>query len=920
MPLSVTQTPRFSCAFLLAMLPVFLPVHSHDESSWCGNTIFDPTGSKGLTDWARKQFEKSAKAGNVFPKGPVFSETEPNDSRGTATFIDLSAGAATVTGIRDIPISVPASASFSAPENNDSIGTASPVGLTASVTNGRQVTNVQIGDGQFGATSGDFDFYSFTANPGELILFDVTSTGGLDPIVAIYNGSGQILAIEDDEVPISKPDPYFKWTAEVAGTYYLCVAGFARNPLSANFPQNPQSAGTGQGAGTTGSYSLSIHRLTPIVSAFEENGTIGQAIPLIGEANTLAEFIIEGIIGDSPIISGDFDMFAFQAGAGQSFTFDVTTPDPFASSSLDPVIGIYNSLGAIIAAAGDKDPMNGNLDALLTFTSPSAGTYYLIIGAQVIGEPALDINFPSNPFIGIGSGVASTGWYTIIVSTNNDDPDWLEFDLAQGQVFSARVLGGADAFGTVSPGGTAQAYTAFDVNSASAPGSPFPKGGVSQSFVVPATGRYSLELISGGVLVPDEPWQVDIVVSDPGMHGEPVGARQVVFIDFDGATLNASVVSGPDEMRTLTPLAGFLAAWGIPLQQESQLIDRILEVIEENLVTDMKAVGGNGDYVISGNAGEFALTVLNSRDHADPFGLPNVSRVIIGGTIAELGVETIGIAQSIDPGNYQSEETAVVLLDLLSGDASDGNSLNQYSITGGNTKIDLVATGVGNITSHEIGHFLGSWHTVNDNALANIMDKGGRLGNATGVGMDEIFGSPDDVDVDFVQDTYDRQEVYPLGTEDTAKATAFGLSTGRQPGLYLDFLTNDLMYTASGSSDILSITPGDNPGEVILDDNGLTSGLPQTLSGVLSLVVSVEDGDDSVMISPLVDVPILVRGGGQTSADVMTYIAPAGSNVPDATPPDGVISALGYQNVTYEGFEQVVIVRQTVPSDVWMMF
>jgi hypothetical protein len=67
--------------------------------------------------------------------------------------------------------------------------------------------------------------------------------------------------------------------------------------------------------------------------------------------------------------------------------------------------------------------------------------------------------------------------------------------------------------------------------------------------------------------------------------------------------------------------------------------------------------------------------LLNSRDHADPFGAPH-DRLVVGGTISELGIGTIGIAQSIDPGNFATSETGVVLLDLLSGPAFDPNSLN----------------------------------------------------------------------------------------------------------------------------------------------------------------------------------------------------------------------------------------------------
>ena len=110
-----------------------------------------------------------------------------------------------------------------------------------------------------------------------------------------------------------------------------------------------------------------------------------------------------------------------------------------------------------------------------------------------------------------------------------------------------------------------------------------------------------------------------------------------------------------------------------------------------------------------------------------------VSRVIVGGTIPELGIATIGIAESIDPGNFATGETAVVLLDLLSGPSFDPNSLNQFLLAGGATIVDLVGIGVGNIVAHEAGHFFANFHTDNFNATPNIMDQGGNLANTVGV-------------------------------------------------------------------------------------------------------------------------------------------------------------------------------------------
>jgi hypothetical protein len=191
----------------------------------------------------------------------------------------------------------------------------------------------------------------------------------------------------------------------------------------------------------------------------------------------------------------------------------------------------------------------------------------------------------------------------------------------------------------------------------------------------------------------------------------------------------------------------------------------------------MRVLAANGDFDVTGLHGDFDLVLLNSRDHADPWGDPHTTRLIIGGTISELGFSTIGIAESVDPGNFAAAETAVVLLDLLSEVPSNPNSLNQFAIDPSRTKIDVVATGVGNVAAHEAGHLFAAFHTDQTNAARNVMDQGGNLANTVGVGADLAFGTADDADVDFGDDAYVPNEGF-TGTEDTLNAVAFGLSTG----------------------------------------------------------------------------------------------------------------------------------------------
>ncbi|WP_329352189.1 hypothetical protein OG226_43580 [Streptomyces sp. NBC_01261] len=197
------------------------------------------------------------------------------------------------------------------------------------------------------------------------------------------------------------------------------------------------------------------------------------------------------------------------------------------------------------------------------------------------------------------------------------------------------------------------------------------------------------------------------------------------------------------------------------------VIDAVVASVKVNIATDLAAKGTDP---------HLAVRVLNSRDDPDPFDQPNVSRVVVGGTIAESGIPTIGIASSIDPGNYGHEDTALVLLDLLSAAAPNPNSLNTY-LGPQSDKIGFIGRGLGNSITHEIGHFSGNWHTDQYDDTANLMDQGGGIAQTLGIGADGIGGTADDVDVDFTTDSYTPQEPFS-GFEDTLNTTAWAYSRG----------------------------------------------------------------------------------------------------------------------------------------------
>jgi hypothetical protein len=301
------------------------------------------------------------------------------------------------------------------------------------------------------------------------------------------------------------------------------------------------------------------------------------------------------------------------------------------------------------------------------------------------------------------------------------------------------------------------------------------------TFVIPSDGDYVIKV---------SPWSelsigaytLKLCNRRALLEAQESPGKQTIFIDFDGASIDRAIFGGPSIMRTLSPLSSFLVDWGLTAADQNAVIDAILATIEENF-DSMRLASLNNDLRTGGPLGSFDITFLNSRDDPEPFGASNVSRVIVGGTMNELLMQTIGIAQSIDPGNYDTKETAVVLLDLLSQPLPPifpGNSLNELQLAPGKSIIDLIGVAVGNIVSHEIGHYLGNFHTTNQNEVPNIMDEGGQfIGFFSGVGPNGIFGDSDDVDVDFVTDAFSLFEDIAYGSNNTAVNTAFGLSTGK---------------------------------------------------------------------------------------------------------------------------------------------
>jgi hypothetical protein len=526
--------------------------------------------------------------------------------------------------------------------------------------------------------------------------------------------------------------------------------------------------GTGDDDSREADVSGSLDPVVPVaIGSFPEDDG---SIPLARNMGLTAGSAVraDGAVGDGPFGSsgtgrGDFDFFRIPGvGAGQTIVVDVDTAIPF--GPLDSFVVIYSSAGVVVAFNDDD---GSSFDSFLAFRAPFADDYFISVGG--FGSFSLSDPFDSSS----GPGVGSEGAYEVTLGLDMGDLDFFSMELESGDILGGSASGSATRLQLLDPAGDLRVGSGQDLTFIHPGVSPLPGGGNAVfSSVIETAGTYAVRVSGSGT---GGAYALALRVFTAALLDADEGDVQTVFVDFDGATVDQSAFGGAG-LRTLSPLSNFLAGWGLAPSDEDAVIDAIVAELNESLSEDMRVKGNNGDFDASGRAGEFDIEIQNSRDHPDPAGLSHVSRVVVGGTIPELGIGTIGIAESIDPGNFATEEVAVVLLDLLSAPAPNANSLNTFPRDPGASIIDVIGAGVGNIVAHEAGHVFGNFHTEQFLTLPNIMDQGGNLANIVGVGPDGVFGTADDADVDFGPDMFVPNEGF-TGQEDTLNTVAFGLPT-----------------------------------------------------------------------------------------------------------------------------------------------
>ena len=500
---------------------------------------------------------------------------------------------------------------------------------------------------------------------------------------------------------------------------------------------------------------------TPIGPFAEDDG----AIPLANDAglSTGQRVSLTAVVGNRPhgwrrSGNGDFDFYMISGvRAGQIITADIDT-DPEATQFFDSFLALWDSDGNLLAF-NDDDVSSTDfiLDSFLQATAPADGTYYVSVSS-------FDSPVPQDPFdSSSGLGSFSEGTYTLMLGLDAHDVDYFSVALNAGDVLNVTGLGAISHVSLFDPMGVELLTSNADITPILPGSAPFAAGdNPSLVYVIDQPGTYGVRVTGRRAGM----YLSELRTARPPLEAAEPGTKQILFIDFDGAIIDISIF-GEFGRRLLSPMRAFLGNWGLQPSDENAVIDAMVAVATAHLREEILAYGSNP---------RFDIEIRNSRDHGDPFGEPNVSRVIVGGSFEESGIDAIGIAESIDVGNFNTMETALVQLDALSAPSDNPNSINAFPLASMANIIDFIGMAVGNVIAHEAGHLFGNFHTEPFNDVANLMDSGGNPANTFGVGDDLTFGTDDDIDVNFGLDIYALSEGL-VGIEDTLNVIAFGLSS-----------------------------------------------------------------------------------------------------------------------------------------------
>jgi len=141
----------------------------------------------------------------------------------------------------------------------------------------------------------------------------------------------------------------------------------------------------------------------PPSGAGEPNDSLATATPVTLSGGRAT---VSATIGDGAFTAADVDLYAVTLAAGTVLTADIDASSLATPSSLDSYLRVFAASGSQLAA---NDDAGGSFDSLVSYTVPTAGTYY--IGVSSYGNSTY-----AAATAGSGTAGSTTGGYTLTVS------------------------------------------------------------------------------------------------------------------------------------------------------------------------------------------------------------------------------------------------------------------------------------------------------------------------------------------------------------------------------------------------------------------------------------------------------------------------------------------------------------------------
>ncbi|WP_010177294.1 zinc-dependent metalloprotease [Aquimarina agarilytica] len=506
---------------------------------------------------------------------------------------------------------------------------------------------------------------------------------------------------------------------------------------------------------------------------------------ILSSENRNTFFEITAEIGDGPhgingTKKGDFDTYKFSAKKDQNVNLFFASIDIKSELFLTTIV--LNSKNELVA---DGQDINGTGKSL-SFTSENDEEYRILIFDTDTGvkDGRITFNLDLKPEDRLG--LSTQDKYEIFVGISDTDIDYYTLNLEKGDIFDLRVFNGttinAELFlpdnSLAINNNTIGSPTDFAIDEEKL--STIPSIGLS--YTAPISGLYTIKLAHTGAA---EKYEAVLTTSKAGYLTKNIGKRQLFYIDFTGETIGSlnfkSTKFTPlnaeleEKAITLDKIDDYFENWEIEntSKNRTNLTYKIVEGIKNNF---KKLEGLNKDYEIYfisdyGNPllGKYIPKLLHK------YNIPH-STLFIGGDNTvdpEIGSGVLGVANSVDIGNFDINDNAIVFLNEISEkikpDATefeilDSASYNKIKLADGASKEDLIATGVSYLASHEIGHIVGLEHTDPDNETRTIMDSNSFAHVSLGLeNADTPFSKETSKGLIFKADTYASNEI--LGGE-----------------------------------------------------------------------------------------------------------------------------------------------------------